>query len=178
MSPKNQTRSGISALTGLHLEETTSTIFNYTITALKNLTTKEAAGVIVILEDASAIEELNAKLKSMQTRFLALTSPITTETSLQKCINKLILIASDMDTNSDVFIVLKDIIYTLKHDKLDHAELVIPQELKHLNDEIQSHIKEYTEYTSDENTLFSIKRLQSFERADINIPVDLENLRD
>ncbi|CAG9322816.1 unnamed protein product [Blepharisma stoltei] len=166
------------AVGGLSFGENKSNVFNYSLAALRNLSTKEAAGVIIVLEDASAIEELNAKFKSMQSQFLALANPIMTETSLQKCINKLSCIATEIDSASDMHIQLKDIIHTLKHGNLNHAELRIPSELNHMENELHSRLKEYIECnTIEEAKTYQIPKIPSGERIDQNGGIELENLR-
>jgi len=153
-------------------------IFNYTLAALQDFSTLEAAGVIIILEDATAIEELNSKFKAMQSQLMALTNPVQTETSLQRCINKLSLISGELEQSSEISSQLQEIISTLKRGNLNRAEVKLPLELKSLESELKGRLKEYAEF-SQPNSIrepFKLRKSISDENSGM-LGVPMESLR-
>lgn len=153
-------------------------IFSYTLAALQDFSTLETAGVIIILEDATAIEELNSKFKAMQSQLMALTNPVRTETSLQRCINKLSFISGELDESSDINLQLQEIILTLKKGNLTRAEVKLPVELKSLESELKGRLKEYAEFSTPSSIRepYKLRKSMSDEKTDI-LGVPLEVLR-
>lgn len=120
-------------------------IFNYSISSLTGLFSPAAMGVIVILEDVSALQELNFKFNAIQNQLIALTNPVQTETALQRCINRLYLISDSFESSSDISIQLHDIANTLKQKNLQETEIFIPIELRSLEEELKSRLSLYVE---------------------------------
>lgn len=71
-----------------YLEEKELT-FNYTVASLQDYFNINKCGTVVILENATNLQELNLKFSQIQEELQAIKHPIHTETSLQKCITKL-----------------------------------------------------------------------------------------
>lgn len=137
-------------------------VFNYTLAPLQDFMLEEASGVIVIFEDASAIEELNSKLKDMQTQLNELTNnPIKTETSLQRCIEKLTSITDQADVSSRVTGQLTDVINILKKGNLNRAEISILDKSENLDAELVSYLSEYVETSETDDKRNSIYNLYS-----------------
>ena len=120
-------------------------IYNYSIISLNDFSASKNSGVIIILEDASAFQELNVKFNAIQNRIIALTNPVTVETSLQRCINRLKIIENSLEPSSDISMQLRDIIDTLRQGNLLKTEVFIPIELKSLESELKSRLSLYLE---------------------------------
>ena len=120
-------------------------VFNYTINSLNDISTSQTNGIIIILEDASALQELNNKYNAIQHQLMNLTNPVQTETSLQRCINKLKFIANSLDSSNDISSQLLEIINTLKEGNLNKTEILIPIELKSMENELKSRLTLYME---------------------------------
>ncbi|OMJ71591.1 hypothetical protein SteCoe_30158 [Stentor coeruleus] len=102
------------SLTSLMLEDAKKpNIFNYRVVQLQDISNELFSGVVVILEDNSALEALHQEFKEVQDQLRAITSPISAETGLQKCIRELNFI-SDQVKNSDVKEQIFDVIERLK----------------------------------------------------------------
>lgn len=120
-------------------------VFNYTVCSLNDSCSSLAAGAVVILEDASAIEELNAKYNKIHSQLMQLKNPVQTETSLQRCINQLGVIQRSLDQDGQIFSLIQDIIDTLREGNLHKTEIFIPIELKGIEKEIKSRLSLYME---------------------------------
>lgn len=120
-------------------------VFNYTVCSLNDSTSCMAAGAIIILEDASTIEELNAKYNQIQSQLMKLTNPVQTETSLQRCINQLGVVQRSLDEDGQICSLIQDIIDTLRQGNLQRTEVYIPIELKSIEKEIKSRLSLYLE---------------------------------
>ena len=165
-------------LNSFNFSDSAQKVFNYSLVTLKDFCISQG-GVMLILEDASAIEELNSRFKSMQNQLMALQNPVKTETSLQKCINKLLLIAGKFDPVSDENLQIKEIVSTLKRGNLYQAEVQIPPELMSLEGEIKSRLKEYTQPERVENHHSSrnYSRRFSIDENIEDLGVELEYIR-
>lgn len=119
-------------------------IYNYSIISLNDFSSTQN-GVILILESASELQELNVKFNAMQNRIIALTNPVQTETSLQRCLNRLKIIESSMEPSNNISMQLREIIDTLKQGNLFRTEVFIPIELKSLEAELKSRLTLYVE---------------------------------
>ncbi|CAG9322062.1 unnamed protein product [Blepharisma stoltei] len=152
--------------------------FNYTLVPLQDFITLETSGVVIILEDATAIEELNSKLAAMQNQLDVLTSSVQAETSLQKCIQKLSIISQDFDHNSDTYLQVIDVINTLKQGNLNRTEIKIPIDMHSKGNELISIINEYTD-TSEQGGLRSpvIRERKYSGDKDGELASELEELR-
>lgn len=139
--PIKRTRT-FSNLRSFSLLDSKDMVVNYTVASLQDFFNLESSGTVLIFEDASAIEELNLKFLQMQNELIALKNPVYTETSLQRCIQKLGLIAgSNMD--SDISQQISEIIKTLKEGNLNRAEVTFPADLLTLSDEIKQGLKAF-----------------------------------
>ncbi|CAG9320099.1 unnamed protein product [Blepharisma stoltei] len=118
-------------------------VVNYTIAALQDFFNLDSSGIVLIFEDATAIEELNMKFLKMQNELLALKNPVYSETSLQRCIQKLGLIASASSMDSDNSQQIYEIVKTLKEGNLNRAEVTFPADLQTLSAEIKQGLKAY-----------------------------------
>ena len=137
------------------LLESKKSVFNYTIAALHDYGSVEIEGVVIILEDASAIEELHSKFKAMQNEICTLTNPIKTETSLHKCINKLSVIMSSLKHDSETATQLKEVMKILKSGNLNRTTVKLPKEFKDLESDLTGRLKEYTEESYTTQTVIS-----------------------
>lgn len=97
--------------------------FHYTVAAVQSFNKSETVGVVLILEDVSALAELNSKLEKMQLEVQNMKSSIYGETSLQKCIQKLGTISKTI-TDSDAKLYLDEVIRTLKQGNLNNADIM------------------------------------------------------
>ncbi|CAG9334096.1 unnamed protein product [Blepharisma stoltei] len=163
--------------------QSASSIFNYTLVPLQDFMNDSSTGVIVILEDASEIEELSTRLKDMQSQLYDLTNnPVKTETSLQRCIDKLTAMAQDIEYSSDMSAQLIDVINTLKRGNLDRAEVTFLGEKEVIEPELKSYISEYVELpdTVDRRSsvlsTFTNRSETSFLEVE-ELEVDIESLR-
>ncbi|OMJ86552.1 hypothetical protein SteCoe_11904 [Stentor coeruleus] len=101
----------------------TEMYFHYTIASVQTFNKSETFGVVLILEDVSALAELNLKLEKMQLEVESMKSSIYGETSLQKCIQKLGAISKTLD-NGDAKLHIEDVIKTLKQGNLNKADIL------------------------------------------------------
>ncbi|OMJ89333.1 hypothetical protein SteCoe_8536 [Stentor coeruleus] len=101
----------------------TEMYFHYTIASVHTFNKSETLGVVLILEDVSALAELDSKLKKMQLEVESMKSSIYGETSLQKCIQKLGAISKTLD-NGDSKLHIEDVIKTLKQGNLNKADIL------------------------------------------------------
>ena len=97
--------------------------FHYTVAPVQSLSKTESNGVVLILEDVSALAELNLKLEKIQNEVQSMKSSIYGETSLQKCIQKLALISKNID-DTETRLYLDEIIKTLKQGNLNKADIM------------------------------------------------------
>jgi GAF domain-containing protein len=97
--------------------------FHYTVAPVQSLSKNESNGVVLILEDVSALAELNLKLEKIQNEVQSMKSSIYGETSLQKCIQKLAIISKSID-DTETRLYLDEIIKTLKQGNLNRADIM------------------------------------------------------
>ena len=96
---------------------------DYTVVSVQTFSKSETTGVVLILEDATALAELHLKLEKMQKEVQSFKSSIYGETSLQKCIQKLSTISDNMET-SDTRVYIEEVIKTLKQGNLNKADII------------------------------------------------------
>lgn len=97
---------------------------NYRVCHLKNFSADCSSGVILIIEDATALELLHNEFKEVQKEIRIIASPIGTETKLQKCIRELSVIISHID-NPEMKESLSEVISQLKGGGLKKPKLLI-----------------------------------------------------
>lgn len=97
---------------------------NYKISHLQNFSSECFSGVILIIEDATALESLHKEFKEVQKEIRIMASPIGTDTKLQKCIRELSVIFSHAD-NPEMKESLNDVITRLKGGGLKKPKLRI-----------------------------------------------------
>jgi PAS domain-containing protein len=97
---------------------------NYRISHLQNFSFECKSGVILIIEDASALENLHNEYKQVQEVIRNYASPIGSETKLQKCINDLYFIISQLE-NIDLKESLQEVISRLKQGGLKKTKFKI-----------------------------------------------------
>lgn len=95
---------------------------NYRITHLQNFSADCRSGVILIIEDATALESLHKEFREVQEEIRKYASPIETETKLQKCIRELNVIISHME-NPGMKESLQEVISRLKEGGLKKTKL-------------------------------------------------------
>jgi GAF domain-containing protein len=154
--------------------------FHYTITSLKDLHTLESSGVVVILEDATALEELSIRVKEMEMKLSKLATPVQAETSLQKCIIRLSKIAKTLDSEDAVYRELATIINVMKGGNLSKTEIKVNKHFKGKKHELASCIKLYSPYEFDSESVTGEKKKLSSITAqtmssDLGVNIDLLN---
>ena len=77
-------------------DKKTPNVFEYRVVQLQDLSNESFSGVVLIMEDNSALEALHQEFREVQDQLRAITSPIATETGLQKCIRELNSIVSSI----------------------------------------------------------------------------------
>ena len=97
---------------------------NYRISHLQNFSSDCFSGVILIIEDSTALEYLHNEFKEVQKEIRILASPIGTETKLQKCIRELTVMISHID-NPEMKDSLNEVITRLKGGGLKKPKLKI-----------------------------------------------------
>jgi PAS domain-containing protein len=97
---------------------------NYRISHLQNFSSECKSGVILIIEDATALENLHNEYKQVQEEIRKYASPIGSETKLQKCINELYFIISQLD-NMEMKESLQEVISRLKQGGLKKTKFKI-----------------------------------------------------
>lgn len=110
-------------LTRALLSDSKEQHFHYTVAPVQSLSNNDSNSVVLILEDVSALAELNLKLEKIQNEVQSMKSSIYGETSLQKCIQKLAIISKNLD-DTETKLYLDDIIKTLKQGNLNKAEIM------------------------------------------------------
>lgn len=95
-------------------------VYNYRVVPLHTV----SSGVIVILEDCSALEALHQGFRDVQDRIRAITSPITAETGLQKCIRELSSIVSQVQS-TEIKDQINEVLETLKVGSLKKPKFVL-----------------------------------------------------
>lgn len=95
---------------------------HYTIVSVQTFSKSETTGVVLILEDATAIAELHMKLEKMQQKVQSMETSAYGETSLQKCIQKLGMISNNVES-SDTRAYIDDVIKTLKQGNLNKTDI-------------------------------------------------------
>lgn len=144
-----------------------SKAFNYTVSSLHDSFSTTSSGIIVILEDASAFQELNVKFHAIQNQLIQLTNPVQTETSLQRCVNRLRAIQETFENGTSVFAQIQEIIDTLRKGNLNKTEVLIPIELKSMEKELKSRLTLYVEdnqvYTRRASKIDNIGKRMSIE---------------
>ena len=97
---------------------------NYRISHLQNFSSECFSGVILVIEDATALESIRREFSEVQKEIRILASPLGTDTKLQKCIRELQVITGHME-NPDVKDTLNEIITRLKGGGLKKPKLRI-----------------------------------------------------
>ncbi|OMJ93710.1 hypothetical protein SteCoe_3276 [Stentor coeruleus] len=118
-----RTRTGPGMTKSLQQSQGSDMYFHYTVASVQTFNKSETVGVVLILEDASALAELSSKLEKMQLEVQSMKSSIYGETSLQKCIQKLGAISKALG-DPDTKIHLEDVIKTLKQGNLNTADIM------------------------------------------------------
>lgn len=95
---------------------------NYRISHLQNFSVDCRSGVILIIEDATALESLHQEFREVQEEIRKYASPIGTETKLQKCIRELTVIISHVE-NPEMKESLQEVISRLKGGGLKKTKL-------------------------------------------------------
>ena len=150
--------------------------FDYTVVAVQTFLKNESMGVVLILEDATALAELSSKLEKMQIEVQSFKSSVYGETSLQKCIQKLSVISKTIE-DKDTKDYLDEIIKTLKQGNLNSTDMM--QETKNLLGLSPKAISEYIGLDGNDN-----QRLEPGKRRGSKTCVELienailNNLRD
>ena len=139
--------------------------FHYTIVSVQTFSRSETSGVVLILEDASALFDLHMKLEKMHMEVQTMKSSIYGETSLQKCIQKLSVISNSME-DSDTRIYIDEVIRTLKQGNLNKADIF--QGLTNIQGISTQAISEYIGLENPENYQIEIKK-RSYSRDYIEI---------
>lgn len=99
-------------------------VFEYRVVQLQDISSDIFSGVVLILEDNSSIEALHQEFKEVQDQLRAITSPVTTETGLQKCIRELNFIVSKVDSQ-DTRDQIVDVVERLKAGGLKEPKFVL-----------------------------------------------------
>jgi GAF domain-containing protein len=147
--------------------------FDYIIVSVQALLKNETNGVVLILEDATALAELYSKLEQMQKEAQSMKTSVYGETSLQKCIQKLSIISKNIDQEAKLYI--EDIIKTLKQGNLYRTEL---KDLQSLSDLSSKAISEYIGVEVTEELRVNPGRRRSKPYLEIIEPTVLTDLRD
>ncbi|CAG9318957.1 unnamed protein product [Blepharisma stoltei] len=154
-------------------------IMNYTIIELQDFFNLNSFGVILIFEDATAIEELNSKFMKIQNELSALKNSVNSETSLQRCIQKLTFIASENDTDNETSNQIFEIVKVLKEGNLNRAVVSFPEDLETLRAEVKQGLKAYVglEENNNENVRLSVPVSHQRRKYSGILTVDIEMLR-
>ncbi|CAG9313389.1 unnamed protein product [Blepharisma stoltei] len=96
--------------------------FNYRILGLKGINKGQFEGVVIILEDCSSLEEIHMKFKEVKSQIKALTTPLQTETELQRCIGDLEAITENGNIQQEIKDNLQDIMSRLKSGNLNRPK--------------------------------------------------------
>ena len=96
------------------------TLFNYRVVPLRTV----SSGVILILEDCSALEALHKGFRDVQNQIRAITLPVAAETGLQKCIRELDCI-SEQVLSSDIKDQINEVLETLRAGSLKKPKFVL-----------------------------------------------------
>lgn len=95
-------------------------VYNYRVVPLHTV----SSGVVVILEDCSALEALHQGFRDVQDQIRSITSPIIAETGLQKCIRELSFIVSQVQS-TDIRDQINEVLETLKVGSLKKPKFVL-----------------------------------------------------
>ena len=95
-------------------------LFNYRVVPLRTV----SSGVVLILEDCSALEALHKGFRDVQDQIRAITSPVAAETGLQKCIRELNFIAEQV-LSSDIRDQINEVLETLRAGSLKKPKFVL-----------------------------------------------------
>jgi cAMP-specific phosphodiesterase 4 len=95
-------------------------LFNYRVVPLRTV----SSGVVLILEDCSALEALHKGFRDVQDQIRAITSPVAAETGLQKCIRELNFIV-DQVQGSDIKDKINEVLETLKTGSLKKPKFTL-----------------------------------------------------
>ncbi|CAG9323156.1 unnamed protein product [Blepharisma stoltei] len=96
--------------------------FNYRILGLKGINKGQFEGVVIILEDCSSLEEIHTKFREVKSQIKALTTPLQTETELQRCIEDLAVITDNENIRPEIRDNLQDIMSRLKAGNLNRPK--------------------------------------------------------
>ncbi|CAG9326132.1 unnamed protein product [Blepharisma stoltei] len=152
--------------------EKASLMFDYFLVPVIDIGTLEITGAIIILEDVTAFEELNSKLALMEQKLSSLSSaPLIVETSLQKCINKLTMISSKFEPDSDFCLIINDVIDTLKRGNLNKLKL----DSRSLGPNLRSTLSEYAKFEKSPGPRIEVCEFPNnsgnFQKSDAGIEV-------
>ena len=150
--------------------------FHYSIVSVQNFSSSDTPGVVLILEDASAIYEYHLKLEKLHKEVQSMRSSIYGETSLQKCIQKLTVISNSIE-DSSIRLYIDDVIKTLKQGDLDKPDIFQGQ--TNIQGISAKAISEYLHLESpDSETRYTLSRSFSKEaKESIDVSI-LNNLHD
>ena len=130
---------------------------DYTVLSVQTFSKSDTTGVVLILEDATAVAELNLKLERMEQEVQSFKPSIYGETSLQKCIQKLSIIRENLEA-SDTQVYINEVIKILKQGNLEKADIVYDR--KNMHGISSKAISEYIGLDDSEQT-----RLEQKDRA-------------
>lgn len=155
-------------------DQSNVSIFNFRIVQLQDISSENFSGVVVILEDSSALEALHQEFREVQDQLRAITSPVAAETGLQKCIRELNYIAAQL-IDQDVKDQISQVVERLKAGGLKKPKFLLNnvdnQEFQTVNSIFYMKSKSY----HDSSPVITKKISTTSETAQI---IPLEILRD
>jgi GAF domain-containing protein len=165
--------------------------YNYTVQGLTDLFSKKHSGAVLIFEDSSEFEALKTKFAKMEIKIKDLTTPVSIETSLQKCINQLIGVYKTLDTSNTMRFaahnveslgdtpqeVISEVIESLKAGNLYSPQLIFNGGLGDLNTDLRA-LRDYLTADLIEPRRPSTDLTSNARRAsDSGQPLELTELR-